>query len=673
MGRPAQLNRVELTRRLPGFDRLPEAVVDNLAARLESVHLPAGSVVIREGESGDCCFLVVAGRVEFSVEREGGSTPIGASGPGGYFGEMALVLPSGTRQATVTAQTDVELLSMDRESFRAAADHESTRAAVDAHVERILAAQFIEQVGAFARTGVAERIELAGRVVPRRVEAGAVIVREGEVGDRCFMIRTGAVEVFVTRGGVEHHVGRRGPGALFGEASLVTGAPRNATVRALEPCELLELDGAVLLEASRTSPHVSRELTQLVRLREFPRRAPGIEAHERVTPDGEPQTVLKNPAEGTYHRLSPRGRFVWEHLDGHSDLRQITLDYLAVHGEFAPQFVADLISGLARGGFLEVAEVAQHAMHRGSRPSRWRHAALAAGRVLELQWSIRNIDRWVDLAYRKVVRLLFTTVGLFAMLGASVFGLVAFVIVGRDATQLLSQAHGYLLLFVYPGLVLSVAVHEAGHAFATKAYGRTVLRAGVGWYWFGPVAFVDTSDMWLGTRAQRIVVSLAGPAADLVTAGLVSIVALVVPNPTVSAGLWSLTLPLYLGVVLNLSPLLEFDGYHVLTDLVDRPNLRMDALAWVRSAPRLVREPGRAKGHRLELAYGIASLLYIAVMAALTVAFYRLVLQRFVESVLPHTAAVALAWAIAFAAVLLTASAAIGDLRRAEQRRDRLT
>jgi putative peptide zinc metalloprotease protein len=660
-------------RRLPGFDSLPEALVENLGARLEAVRLPAGSVVIREGEYGDCCFFVVAGQVEFTVERKGGSTPIGGRGPGGYFGEMALVLPSGARQATVTALTDVELLSMDRESFRAAANHEPTRAAVDSHVERILAAQFIEQVGAFARTGLAERVELAARVVPHRVDAGAVIVREGEVGDRCFMIRSGAVEVFVTRDGVEHHVGRRGPGALFGEASVVTGSPRNATVRALESCELLELDGAALLEASRTSADVSRELTQLVRLREFPRRAPGIEAHERATPDAEPQTVLKNPAQGTYYRLSPRGRFVWEHLDGHSDLRQITLDYLAAFGVFAPQFVADLISGLARGGFLEVAEVAQDAMHTGSRPSRWRHAALSAGRVLELQWSIRNVDRWVDLAYRNVVRFLFTTLGLLAMLAVSVFGLVAFVIVGRDATQLLSHAHGYLLLFVYPGLVLSVAVHEAGHAFATKAYGRTVLRAGVGWYWFGPVAFVDTSDMWLGTRAQRIVVSLAGPAADLVTAGVVSIVALVVSNLTISAGLWSLTLPLYLGVVLNLSPLLEFDGYHVLTDLVDRPNLRMDALEWVRSTPRLIREPRRAAGHWLELGYGLASLLYIAAMAAITVVFYRLVLQRFVESALPHTAAVALAWAVAFATVLLTASAAIGDLRRAGERRDRLT
>ncbi len=45
-----------------------------------------------------------------------------------------------------------------------------------------------------------------------------------------------------------------------------------------------------------------------------------------------------------------------------------------------------------------------------------------------------------------------------------------------------------------------------------------------------------------------------------------------------------MTLPLYLGVVLNLNPLLEYDGYHIVTDLLDRPNLRTEALAWVRRA-----------------------------------------------------------------------------------------
>ena len=660
---------------IPGFETLGEVVLSDLAAELRDVRFAAGEVVVREGEVGDRLFLVVAGRAEVSEGQEGGARSLTTIEAGGFFGEMALVLPSGRRQASVTAVADLQLLALDAESFREVlAACETTRAAVEAHVRRMLAARFLDQVGAFGTLSPEEREALAGRVCERQVEAGEVIVREGEVGDRCFMVRSGSVEVFVTRDGVDQRVDELRPGALFGEASLLTDSPRNASVRALERCELLELGGEALIEASRRSEQVSRELTQLVRLREFPRRAEGIELHERHSAEGEPQIVLKNPERGTYYRLSSRGLFVWERLDGANNLRRITLDYLAGFGQFAPQFVADLISGLARGGFVEVTAIPTEATHTGGRLRRWWRSVVSLRRYAEWQWSFRNVDRAVTTLYRGGVRLLFTPLGELAMLAVSCFGIAAFVVVGRDATQLLAHAHGSLILFVYPGLVISVLIHEAGHAFATKAYGRNVLRAGIGWYWFGPVAFIDTSDMWLGTRRQRIVVSLAGPTADLVTAGLVSIIALAVSNPTLATGLWSLTLPLYLGVLLNLSPLLEFDGYHVLTDLVERPNLRTESLAWLRrSFITALRSPRTVKGRWLELAYGVGSLLYIAVMAVLTVVLYRLVLRRLVEAFLPGPAATALAWIVTGGVVLLAASAAIGDLRRVEHARDRLT
>jgi CRP-like cAMP-binding protein len=670
----AGLVLVDRLRRLPGFESLPGNVLAELAEELEERHVAAGAVVVREGDPGDRCFLFVEGRGEVSVERGGNSVSLRELGPGDSFGELALALPSGKRQATVTALTDLRLLTLDRKSFDIAlAAGEATRDALAAHAERVAIAQFIGEVGAFARFDADGRDRLAARVVLCRVDPGEVIVREGEAGDRCFMLRSGSVEVIVARDGGEDQVDVLTPGALFGEASLLTGEPRIASVRALEACELLELGRDPLLEESRRSADVSRELTQLVRLREFPRRAEEVEVHERVTPDGAEQTVLKNPARGTYYRLSPRGRFVWDRLDGTANLRRLTLEYLTAFGQFAPQFVADLLSGLARGGFIEVGAPAAGTTHRGSGLALWWRAAASARRLLQWQWSLHGADGAVDSAYRRGVWVLFTRAGVIAMAVVSVFGVVAFVIVGRHASQLLSHAHGELLAFVYPGLFLSVAIHEAGHAFATKAFGRTVLRAGVGWYWFGPIAFVDTSDMWLGTRRQRIVVSLAGPAADLVTAGAVSIIALLVPNDTVAAGLWSLTLPLYFGVLLNLNPLLEFDGYHVLTDVLDRPNLRVEALAWVRrSFPAVLRSPRTAKGHLLELAYGVGSLLYIALMAALTVVFYRLVVRRLVESVLPSEAATTLAWVAAVTVVLLAASAAIADLRRLEHARDRL-
>ena len=60
-----------------------------------------------------------------------------------------------------------------------------------------------------------------------------------------------------------------------------------------------------------------------------------------------------------------------------------------------------------------------------------------------------------------------------------------------------TEAGGWLLLFWVPAYILAIVGHEAGHAFTTKHYGREVPRVGIGWYWFGPVAYIATSDMWL--------------------------------------------------------------------------------------------------------------------------------------------------------------------------------
>jgi MFS family permease len=79
---------------------------------------------------------------------------------------------------------------------------------------------------------------LAGAMVPMRVEAGREIVREGEAGDRFYVISSGQVEVVMK--GVP--VNEEGPGEYFGEIALLRDVPRTATVRAKSDVELRALE-----------------------------------------------------------------------------------------------------------------------------------------------------------------------------------------------------------------------------------------------------------------------------------------------------------------------------------------------------------------------------------------------------------------------------------------------
>ena len=69
-----------------------------------------------------------------------------------------------------------------------------------------------------------------------------------------------------------------------------------------------------------------------------------------------------------------------------------------------------------------------------------------------------------------------------------------------------------------------------------------------------PFAFVDTSDMWFGTRWSRIVVTLSGPLSTAAVAGTCSLVAAYVPNPIVAGIAFQIAFALYLNTIYNLNP-----------------------------------------------------------------------------------------------------------------------
>jgi len=94
------------------FSPLPASTLEQLADRLERVRVPAGDVIVRQGESGDRFYLIEAGTVEVAVDGRPGNE----LGPGESFGEIAL-LRDVPRTATVTARTDAVLYALERDAF----------------------------------------------------------------------------------------------------------------------------------------------------------------------------------------------------------------------------------------------------------------------------------------------------------------------------------------------------------------------------------------------------------------------------------------------------------------------------------------------------------------------------------------------------------------------------
>ncbi len=115
----------------------------------------------------------------------------------------------------------------------------------------------VAKVPFFRQVGASIIAEVAWLLRPLNLPAGAAVVRRGERGDCMYFIATGAVEIRLPGAPL-----RLGEGDFFGEIALLTGAPRSATVVAVEPATLLRLDIVEFRELMGRRPDLARVILE---------------------------------------------------------------------------------------------------------------------------------------------------------------------------------------------------------------------------------------------------------------------------------------------------------------------------------------------------------------------------------------------------------------------------
>jgi putative peptide zinc metalloprotease protein len=254
---------------------------------------------------------------------------------------------------------------------------------------------------------------------------------------------------------------------------------------------------------------------------------------------------------------------------------------------------------------------------------------------------IANVDRGFDWIYRRIGFVCFTPP--FVALGAAVVLLGAVAHATSPTAPALAAPH---VLGVYVALILSMLAHELGHALATKWCGCEIRSVGFGWYWLAPMLFVDTSDTWMASRRGRVIVSAAGPYASLLVASAAAIVARAVGGAGAAVAHEVATFN-YVTALVNCNPLFKLDGYYMLIDALDRPRLRSEALQWLtRGLWPARRRPRELWRHRVELAYGVGSLVYVAILAAILLSTSRRALTRLLSTLLSRGVAEPFSWAV---------------------------
>jgi putative peptide zinc metalloprotease protein len=294
---------------------------------------------------------------------------------------------------------------------------------------------------------------------------------------------------------------------------------------------------------------------------------------------GQPWYVLHDPSSGRSHRMTPQTYQLLGRMDGTRSIDQIWNAALPQLGEAAP--TQDELLQLL--GQLHAADVVRCDVPPDAAEIFGRHDRIISARrwaslknPLSIRFPLWDPDRFLERSLPFVRPL----VGRFGLALWLLLVLPALVLAGmhwNDLTanlsdRVLSTQNLLLLWLVFPLVKL---LHELGHAFATKVGGAQVHEIGIIFLVFSPVPYVDSSRA-SGFRSKwgRAGVGAAGMLVETALAALALYLWLAVEAGLVRAVCFNVMLIAGVStIVFNFNPLLKFDGYFILCDLIEMPNL----------------------------------------------------------------------------------------------------
>lgn len=309
---------------------------------------------------------------------------------------------------------------------------------------------------------------------------------------------------------------------------------------------------------------------------------PRLLSHAHIYPHlyrGRRWYVLQDSTGGRYHRLSPGAYALVSRMDGVTTVQELWDEACRTGGDALPtqDEVVELLMQLHANDLLhcdvtpDTSELFERYSNR--KKQKWQQWIT---QPMSMRIPLINPDtfltRWVHrMAW------LFTRTGALLWLAVVV---PAIMLAGENWKELtlnlsdhvLSTSNLLVMALIYPVLK---AIHELGHGFATKVWGGAVHEMGLMFLLFMPVPYVDASAASaFRSRHRRAIVGAAGMLAEVFVAALAMYIWVLVEPGVVRAVAFNIMVIAGVStVVVNGNPLLRYDGYYILSDLIEIPNL----------------------------------------------------------------------------------------------------
>jgi len=267
-GRPAEPGEQRLPE-IPLFSDLKKEELTRVMERIGAKQFAKETIICREGDPGDSIFIISHGKVGiFRNAQKSEKIYLNELKEGDFFGEFGFFADA-KRHATVEALIDTTLLEITKQDLQEIIREFPSVSQVlfKLYKERVLE-NLLAISSLFKPLSPEERRQILGKFTMEEIPMGAMVLEEGAPGDSLYIIKKGEVEVFtLSPQGEKLTLARLKEGDFFGEISLLTAKPRTASVKALQPAELLRLDKKDFDPITVNHPEVKKILEDSLQLR----------------------------------------------------------------------------------------------------------------------------------------------------------------------------------------------------------------------------------------------------------------------------------------------------------------------------------------------------------------------------------------------------------------------
>lgn len=210
------------------FSHLDDDQFKTVLDALVEKPIPAKDIkVISQGDAGDYFYIVENGHFDIYIHSSGSVQPgpdglgnkVATTGPGGSFGELALMYNAPRAATVISTEAKSTLWALDRITFR--------RILMDsAFQRRRMYEAFLEEVPLLSSLKPYERSKIADALDTIKYPANSTIINEGDPGDAFYLLESGEAEAFKNGTSVKNY----NRGDYFGELALLDDKPRAASI-----------------------------------------------------------------------------------------------------------------------------------------------------------------------------------------------------------------------------------------------------------------------------------------------------------------------------------------------------------------------------------------------------------------------------------------------------------